>query len=1324
MDTKCVISKRVWSVVLAAAGLFSAPLSATLQAQEASQTAQADDVSLSEDGDITVGTAGHYYVNMPVTGTNTLTITADDITDGKGTFKVYDDGGKGGNYSDGCNGTLVLTAPTGYVLQLAGDIYTETVRDKLNIYNNSNTSGTPLLINVSSSSSGTKTDITTVTSLSNVMTIYFSSDNSGNYAGLDLTVIISKDEYTYSESTYCDLKNEMIVGGDIILKKGTYYKYDDGDGDTFVIYSGEIDGNGSVIDMANSGYRAFEIKGSGVTIKNLTIKNANFNGKGGAIYFNQSGTVENCTFIDNEASEDGGAVYFKDRGTVMNCNFTGNKATGDDCYGGAVYFHDNGTVKNCIFTGNSACGAGAVLIKGNGSVTNCDFINNTATTTGGGAIWFGSNGTVKDCNFTGNEASEDGGGVYFDSQSTVTNCNFVNNSAKEGGSIYASNGIVLDWTNATDFIFASSYGVGDGQDIKTADGKRFVAYTVDNTNPESPVETPVAIISGTVSDLSTIDGKMLRPIAVAEPDGQGGTTVSPGYLLSIVPSDITPADKTDSQGQPAPDFTITTGTGDNQVITPYYIYKAGSEGTTIPLSVPAYGQEGVDFTVSINGAADETLTDPAVTGSGETVTAALPWTGTNDVEIRDARYYSTGVKYLEWSDKEDKLVQKTTSTDAGNLTKVYILTGGAATTLDGGWYVVKNHNTDDSNNGGIDAQYAGHLYFDGDTHLIIADGAKMQFGTLVRPIADNSIYVFSGSLAIHAQTAGASAGTLNVFTYNRYYGISSYSSNTDASVTLNGVNVTCYANESKGISAQSFYGNASITINGGIVDFTENRDFSGAGPFEPTDNSPFTAIYAVSKANCNVTIRDACVSLYGSSGSIEVNSPFIGTSTLDIQGGQIHDYSEKGIKLVNSDGKCHVILGWKNLSDYIYTPIFTVNGDISIASGQYLLAADKIHGTGPAYSGNAFTNNTALINGKYLQPAKYTVSAPDNVSLAVTDGTDAVEPVTIGSGDAATPYYIYKEGLTVSASLTNEAMQADFTFKNTQGATTTVTFDDSSTGSSISGANAVTFTLPDDDVVIATSNVGVPSGGSQYLAFVDNGGNIKTTDGDVVILVFKGLQKNATTGAIEAVFEAVDEVPEDLPVIFANKTDGSSLPTTIPVALDNSDAANTLAEKIRSNASPFFMTGIAGNLLKDILKAALTDADGNPLTNSSGFALSQEFSDYVYFVFTGDKFVAASTSAASTLSARRYILAIDKVTLLKLLNGSGSPSPARAASSTSRVWTFPVMVGGNSNGITNLTIDTDSPDNGNWYSIDGRRLNTAPRTKGVYIHKGKVVVVK
>ena len=48
MDTKCVISKRVWSVVLAAAGLFTAPLSATLQAEEAAAVTAKDAVAVPE----------------------------------------------------------------------------------------------------------------------------------------------------------------------------------------------------------------------------------------------------------------------------------------------------------------------------------------------------------------------------------------------------------------------------------------------------------------------------------------------------------------------------------------------------------------------------------------------------------------------------------------------------------------------------------------------------------------------------------------------------------------------------------------------------------------------------------------------------------------------------------------------------------------------------------------------------------------------------------------------------------------------------------------------------------------------------------------------------------------------------------------------------------------------------------------------------------------------------------------------------------------------------------------------------------------------------
>ena len=153
-------------------------------------TAWAADVNLSVDNAIDVGTAGHYYVNMPTTGTNTLTITAADIAAGKGVFKVYDSGGKSGNYYSSDNGYLILAAPSGYVLKLSGEITTLT-NDILTVYDGSTTSDAKL---INGMSSGTLTPISispsTVFSSGQSMMLHFSSDNTDNQAGLDLTVTL------------------------------------------------------------------------------------------------------------------------------------------------------------------------------------------------------------------------------------------------------------------------------------------------------------------------------------------------------------------------------------------------------------------------------------------------------------------------------------------------------------------------------------------------------------------------------------------------------------------------------------------------------------------------------------------------------------------------------------------------------------------------------------------------------------------------------------------------------------------------------------------------------------------------------------------------------------------------------------------------------------------------------------------------------------------------------------------------------------------------------------------------------------------------------
>ncbi|WP_407432548.1 right-handed parallel beta-helix repeat-containing protein, partial [Methanobrevibacter sp.] len=217
--------------------------------------------------------------------------------------------------------------------------------------------------------------------------------------------ILGAGEYNY---TY--LRQQINSGGDITLIKGNY-TYADGDGETIEITnSGVIDGNGAVIDMAGLGHRAFYVTASGVTIKNLTIKNANYNGDGGAIYFSQSGTVENCNFTANQATGDyswGGAVFFLRDGSVTNCNFTNNKATGSNSLGGAVYMY-SGSVTNCNFTGNTATLGGAVFFVNNGNVTNCNFTGNNATT--GSAIYFyttSATKTVSNSIFLNNRANSE-----------------------------------------------------------------------------------------------------------------------------------------------------------------------------------------------------------------------------------------------------------------------------------------------------------------------------------------------------------------------------------------------------------------------------------------------------------------------------------------------------------------------------------------------------------------------------------------------------------------------------------------------------------------------------------------------------------------------------------------------------------------------------------------------------------------------------------------------------------------------------------------------------------------------------------------------------
>ena len=129
-------------------------------------------------------------VNVPKSGTDSVFIPASVSS-----VKIYDDGGSSANYSNSANGYLWLIAPDGYVLRLTGSVATENSgADFLTVFD-SEFGSLKLLDAFASTSSGVARDVGifsdgAIVSSGRALTLHFKSDNTVNYAGLDLTVTL------------------------------------------------------------------------------------------------------------------------------------------------------------------------------------------------------------------------------------------------------------------------------------------------------------------------------------------------------------------------------------------------------------------------------------------------------------------------------------------------------------------------------------------------------------------------------------------------------------------------------------------------------------------------------------------------------------------------------------------------------------------------------------------------------------------------------------------------------------------------------------------------------------------------------------------------------------------------------------------------------------------------------------------------------------------------------------------------------------------------------------------------------------------------------
>ena len=136
---------------------------------------------------------GGLTVNMPKRAAKRVTIPS-----GVTSFKVYDYGGADANYLGENGQHLYLTAPNNCVLQLGGTVTTKAGgATTFTVYDGTNHATDDYLVNnVCSATDGTAVTIPAVVSSGESMYLAFSTDDSDNFAGLDLTVtVISPGEY-------------------------------------------------------------------------------------------------------------------------------------------------------------------------------------------------------------------------------------------------------------------------------------------------------------------------------------------------------------------------------------------------------------------------------------------------------------------------------------------------------------------------------------------------------------------------------------------------------------------------------------------------------------------------------------------------------------------------------------------------------------------------------------------------------------------------------------------------------------------------------------------------------------------------------------------------------------------------------------------------------------------------------------------------------------------------------------------------------------------------------------------------------------------------
>lgn len=182
-------------------------------------------------------------------------------------------------------------------------------------------------------------------------------------------------------------------------------------------------------------------------------------------------------------------------------------------------------------------------------------------------------------------------------------------------------------------------------------------------------------------------------------------------------------------------------------------------------------------------------------------------------------------------------------------------------------------------------------------------------------------------------------------------------------------------------------------------------------------------------------------------------------------------------------------------------------------------------------------------------------------------------------------------------------------------------------------------------------------------------------------------------------------------VVLGPAGTATTLPDALGFVLQTGDAA-TAIESSFANAKPLanFIAAPADGVTTLDEQIAQTLGTGTP--GQSDYVPADP-GDFIAFMIIGNQFRPISRTDETVLPANSAALAISKSDILR--DGKAGTKPAGART---------LIIGdGQTNGIVSLPADNDGTAS-DWYSLDGRKIGTAPNRKGIYIRNGHKVVVR